>query len=316
MKISVVIPNYNGEKLLKKNLPRICAVLESADQKVEVIITDDASKDESLAIIQEFILSKKATLPIHVVENKRNQGFSSNVNRGVQKATGDVILLLNTDVIPEKGFISPLLVHFDDPYVFAVGCMDKSIEGDKTILRGRGLGKWEKGIFIHARGEVDRKNTLWVSCGSGMFRKSIWDKLGGLDPLYNPYYWEDIDLSYRALKSGYKLIFEPESTVIHEHDLGSIKTQKSQENITRHAYRNQFIFIWKNVTDTKLFLNHIMWMPLHFLKAIIRRDIAYVQGLLSALAKLNSVVSSRMKAKKYFNLTDKQVVLTAPISVE
>ncbi|HRN70580.1 MAG TPA: glycosyltransferase family 2 protein, partial [Candidatus Woesebacteria bacterium] len=87
MKISVIIPNYNGEKLLEHNLPRICKVLESSGEEIEIIIPDDASKDASLNIIQAFIKSKKTKLSIRVIKNPRNIGFSSNVNSGVQVAS-------------------------------------------------------------------------------------------------------------------------------------------------------------------------------------------------------------------------------------
>ncbi len=190
--------------------------------------------------------------------------------------------------------------------------MDKSVEGGDTVLRGRGLGKWHRGILIHSRGEVNKKNTLWVSGGSGAFRKSIWDKLGGLDPLYNPYYWEDIDLSYRAVKSGYSIVFEPTSTVIHEHEKGSIKTQHTADKITARAYRNQFIFVWKNITDSRLILDHCMWMPVHIGKATLRRDKEYLKGLYDALVLFPSILKSRKKSKRYFVRTDSEVVNLAP----
>ena len=118
-------------------------------------------------------------------------------------------ILFNTDVYPDKDFLTPLLSHFKDEKVFAVGCMDKSIEGKDVVLRGRGIGVWKRGFLVHEKGEIEKSDTLWVSGGSGAFRKSIWDKLGGLNELYNPFYWEDIDLSYRAQNQDTKLHLSP-----------------------------------------------------------------------------------------------------------
>lgn len=311
MKISIVIPNYNGEKILEKNLSRVVRVLEESKEDIEIIISDDASTDTSVQILQSFIDHTKTKIPIQLVTSSRNKGFSSNVNKGVAAASGEVVVLLNTDVIPEKGFLQPLLTHFSDPSIFAVGCMDKSKEGDTVVLRGRGLGKWKKGFLIHSRGEVDMNNTLWVSGGSGAFKKSIWDKLGGLDTLYNPYYWEDIDISYRAVKSGYSIVFEPKSTVIHEHDTGSIKTQHSNDKISSRAYRNQFIFIWKNVTDTRLMTEHILWLPIHVVKAVARRDLPYLQGLWDAFLSLPAINKSKTQARKNFTRSDVEVLMRA-----
>lgn len=315
MNISVVIPNYNGEKILKDNLPKVIkSVLEYIKGSKEIIIIDDASTDTSLKILEE-IKNKhsSADLKIIIDKNNHNLGFSSTVNKGVSLASAEIIILLNTDIIPESGFIDPLIRHFDDEKMFAVGCMDKSVEGEKTVLRGRGLGSWTRGLFIHSRGEVDKTNTLWVSGGSGAFRKQIWEKLGGLDPIYNPYYWEDIDLSYRAVKSGYKIKFEPESVVIHEHEKGSIKSQHSSKKVQIASYRNQFIFIWKNITQIKFLIQHVIWLPIHFSKAIIRRDYTYVSGCFDAFKKLPIILKSRADVRRQFTLTDSQVISNASV---
>ena len=216
--------------------------------------------------------------------------------------------MLNTDVSPQEDFLKPLIEHFNDESVFAVGCMDKSIENGKTVLRGRGLGKWEKGFLVHKRGEVDKNNTLWVSGGSGSFRKSIWDKLGGFNELYSPFYWEDIDLSYRARKSGYKILFEPKSMVIHEHAKGAVKKYYSDFKIKTIAYRNQFIFVWENATDYSLQFLHFFWLPYHFVKALLRTDWAFFIGFLKAFALLPKIIKSSLNYQKTFVKKDKEVI--------
>ena len=208
------------------------------------------------------------------------------------------MILLNSDVAPHKDFLTPLLKHFDDGIVFAVGCMDESIEDGKTVLRGRGIGKWQRGFLMHSKGDNDKNTTLWVSGGSGAFRKNMWDRLGGLDPLYNPFYWEDIDLSYRALKAGYRLVFEPESVVRHEHEKGAIKTKFKSAQVRKIVFRNQFIFIWKNITQQGLLISHILWLPYHFLKALLARDWIFMAGFWEALGMLSQVKQSREKARK------------------
>ena len=226
MSISIIIPNYNGAELLKKNLPKVTDAISNYKESIEIIVVDDCSTDSSMEILKKLN-------GIRIIRNERNLGFSSTVNNGVRNASGEIVVLLNTDVKPEKEFLIPLLNHFNDEKIFAVGCKDKSIENGKTVLRGRGVGMWKKGFLIHSRGEVDKNTTLWVSGGSGAFKKSIWEKLGGFDELYSPFYWEDIDLSYRAIKSGYKILFEPKSVVIHEHQKGAIKRKYSPSHILK-----------------------------------------------------------------------------------
>src|SRR6185437_1111004 len=300
MNISIIIPNYNGEKILTKNLPHVLTAAKAYKKgKVEIIIPNDPSTDKSKEIISSFIDSLQGTGVVgKTVDNSRKDesGFSKNVNRGVAMATGDVLILLNNDVRPHANFLEPLLSHFDDEKVFAVGCMDESIEEGKTVLRGRGVGYWSRGFVFHNAGELDKTNTFWVSGGSSAIRKRLWDKLGGLDVLYNPFYWEDIDVSYRALKSGYKLVFEKKSVVVHEHEEGAIKTKFKPKYVQKTVYRNQFFFVWKNITDRNLLVSHILWMPYHLASALKRKDWVFFQGFFQALTQMNRVQDSRYRA--------------------
>lgn len=322
IKISIVIPNYNGENLLKKNLESVFEAAkywhEQTDGKIEAIIVDDCSEDNSINEIQNSTLRQRSgqefkvqsdRLKLKVIKNEKNLGFASTVNRGVEESEGEIVVLINTDVRPEKDFLIPLLPHFRDGKLFAVGCMDKSIENGKVILRGRGIGRWEKGFLVHSRGEVDKTNTLWVAGGSGAFRKSIWEKLGGFDELYNPFYWEDIDLSYRAVKSGYRILFESKSVVVHEHEEGAIKKKYSDFKIKTIAYRNQFIFVWKNITDLDLYLLHFeFWVFYHLVKALIRRDWSLILGFFKAYVLLPKIFKSRFKAKRLFVKSDREAI--------
>ncbi|MBU2632447.1 glycosyltransferase [Patescibacteria group bacterium] len=308
-KISFIIPSYNGEALLKKNLPKVFEVISDFKEKnkieVEIVVADDGSKDKSLEVLEAF---KENFKELIIVKNTINKGFSSNVNSAVAKSSGEILILINTDVIPQKGFLEPLLKHFKDEKVFAVGCLEKSVENGEIILRGRGLGEWKRGLLIHRRGEVDKKNTLWVSGGSGAFRKSIWDKIGGLNTLYDPFYWEDIDLSYKAQKAGYSVLFEPESMVMHEHEKGTIKSGFSKFKVKKTAFRNQFTFVWLNLTDKDILIKHILLIPYYKIKALISLDFAFFMGLSDAWIRIPKILAERKKIQKIFVKKDKEVI--------
>ncbi|MDE2589642.1 MAG: glycosyltransferase family 2 protein [Patescibacteria group bacterium] len=310
MDISIVIPNYNGGHLLETNIPKVLdAVAGYKKGSIEIIIPDDASTDYSLHVIHELIhKNKHKHSTIRYVENKKNKGFSGNVNSGVKLATGDILILLNTDVIPHKGFLEPLLEHFIDEKVFGVGCVDESIEGNAVVLRGRGVGAWKRGFLVHRAGSVEKTNTLWVSGGSSAFRKSIWDRIGGLNELYNPYYWEDIDLSFRAQKAGYSVLLEPRSRVVHEHSKGTIQTSQKPFRIRKIAFRNQFFFVWLNITDIFLVLTHIFWVPAYIIKTLASGDLAFLCGFLEALSMLPRVLQKRRKTVKLFIKGDREVI--------
>ena len=311
MKISFVIPNYNGEALLENNLPHVLDVLQKEIVRnkcvAEVIVIDDGSTDKSLEILQK-LPAQRGDLVLKILKNQINLGFSPTVNKGVKEATGEIVVLLNTDVTPKENFLDPLLMHFVDENVFAGGAMDESIEHGKPVYRGRGVGGWERGFLFHKRGEVDKLDTLWVSGGSGAFRKSLWDKLGGLCELYAPFYWEDIDLSYRAQKSGYTVLFEKGSVVEHRHEEGAIKKSVEPNKIKSVSYRNQFFFVWLNITDPFLLLSHIAWLPHHLASAIKSGNTAFLTGFGNAVLELGKVFAYRKQNRRFFELTDRDVL--------
>ncbi len=297
--VSIILPNWNGEKLLSKNLDEVIRASNGA----EIIVADDASTDGSVLMLKEKFPD------VIVVTNVKQQGFSGNVNSGVARATGDIVVLLNTDVRPTKNFLDALLPHFDDPSIFAVGCLERSHEKEGIVERGRGLAWWEKGYFIHSKGNVTKGVTAWVSGGSGAYRKAMWDEIGGMDTSYNPFYWEDIDLSYTARKAGLKTLFEPKSIVGHFHEEGKIKTSYSSFDVNRIAYRNQFFFIWKNLSDFRILLLHIVWTPVRLLQALFYGDFMMILGFVDALLQLPRILASRNKAMQLWTRTDGELSL-------
>lgn len=298
MRVSIVIPNWNGVYLMEKHLRHVIEAAPGA----EIVVADDMSTDGSV----EYL--KKNFPAIILVKRHKHEGFAANVNAGVARATADIVVLLNTDVEPEPDFLSPLLARFIDTDVFAVGCLEKSSEAGKTILRGRGIAHWEKGYYIHSRGEVDRIPTAWVSGGSGAFRKSMWDTLGGMDTIYNPFYWEDIDLSYRARKAGWKTLFESRSIVHHYHEEGKIKREFTSEEVKRIVYRNQFIFIWKNLTDFDLIVYHVLITPVRLLRALFQGDCLMIRGFCNALGRLPAVMYYRTHHRAFLK-SDKTLAI-------
>ncbi len=298
-KVSIVIPNWNGAALLAEHLPKVLAAAE----KSEVIVVDDCSTDDSVYILKEKFPEVKT------IVKEKNSGFAQSVNSGVAAAGGEIVVLLNTDVVPEKGFLDPLIAHFSDPRVFAVGCLEKNPEKNRTVLRGRAVARWTKGLYVHARGEVNKPDTAWASGGSSAFRKSLWERMGGMDTLFNPFYWEDIDLSYRAMKAGYRIVFEPKAHVWHYHQKGAIKTQFEQNRIERVAFRNQFLFIWKNLSDPGIWAAHIFWLPIRIMQELVRGKTTLLAGVCLAVAKIPQIKQRRTISRRFWTKNDRDIAV-------
>ncbi|OIP58186.1 MAG: hypothetical protein COX79_04840 [Candidatus Levybacteria bacterium CG_4_10_14_0_2_um_filter_36_16] len=308
--IEVIIPNYNGTSLIKRNLGAVLASLFE-EKNVKVTIVDDGSDKKQIEELEELLseFKKKSDIEITLVKKSKNEGFSSTVNKGAFASSADFLVLLNTDVSPQKNFLKIALSHFDqNPKLFGVGCLDKSIEGSKTILRGRGIGDWKRGFVVHKKGEITRSDTFWIGGGSSIIKKNLFVQLGGFDEIYNPFYWEDIDLSYRAKKSGYEIIFEKESVVVHRHAEGAIQTHYSPFRIKTISFRNQFIFVWKNIDDVTLLVNHLVWLPYYFLVALLHMDLAFYAGFILAISRFTDIIKKRKKQKEQYKKTDRQLL--------
>ncbi|MDO8452898.1 MAG: glycosyltransferase family 2 protein [bacterium] len=283
MKNTVVIPNWNGRSLLEKNLPSVLGV--GFD---EVIVVDDASTDDSV----DFL--KKNFPEIKLIENPTNRGFSYTVNTGVENASGEIVYLFNTDMVPKENVLEPVLKHFEDKDVFGVSLSEEGYSWAKP--------KKEFGFLGHEPGERTETahETFWISGGSGAFRKSMWDKLGGMDLLFSPFYWEDLDLSYRALRTGWKLIWEPRAMVVHKHESTINPKNFSKKYLDYIKERNQLIFHWKNLPLGWLLTVHLLGL----LKRLLNPG--YLVVILMAIVKLPQIIIKRLTTK--YPLSHKQVM--------
>ncbi|MDQ3098780.1 MAG: glycosyltransferase [bacterium] len=285
--ITIIIPNYNGVEILSQNLPSTIKIAQK--YSAPIIIVDDKSTDNSVEML------KRDFPELKLIEKDINQGFSSTVNLGVKNAQSELVCLLNSDVIPTENFLDPLMPYFNDSETAAVGMQDFS---DDKKTHGRGKFIFHRGFILHERFSQDDTNlqsgiTGWVSCGSGLFSKKIWEELGGLDELLDPFYFEDVDYGYRAWKSGYKMYFESNSHVEHIHKTGAIKSNYDEKRIKTISYRNQFIFNWKNITDASLFRQHLQTLPKNIVIEIKNNNLVFIKGLIEAIK-----VKEQLKVKK------------------
>ena len=291
MSVSIVISNFNGEKLLKKNLPYVLKTTKHKANKIrEIIIVDDASEDDSVKLI------KRKFPEVKLFKHKVNRGFSAVVNTGARSASGKYIALINNDVTPEIDFLEHTLPHFKKKNVFAVSFHE--------VGYGWAKGKFEDGFVGFEPGKEGDgvHESFWVSGGSRIFRRDVWMKLGGMDEeLLSPFYWEDIDLSYRAAKRGYKLLWEPKAKVYHKHET-TMKTLP-RRYVARIKERNQLLFMWKNITSPNLFRKHLVGL----LKRSLKHP-GYLKIVFIAALKVRRVLKARKKEKKESKVSDEAIL--------
>lgn len=290
--VSIIIPNYNGVCLLRKNLPTVLAALQAYPGGGELIVVDDGSRDDSVKVLE-------AEFPgVHLVRHERNKGFSEAVHSGVAAASNEYLIFLNSDVQPQTGFIRPLLRHLATADVFAVSPLIVGDSGDVhtsslncySIDRGR-LRRIEAEWALPPR-EGPPRPSLYASGGSMALKKSGFLELGGFLPIFYPFYWEDFDLGVRAWCHGWRILLEPASVVVHQ-DHGSIKENVAKRKIRRSLQRNKMLVEWVHLPMRELVL---LFLPRLVLKLIVRTligDPGFVRALAEALAKLPEVAKIR-----------------------
>ncbi|MBC8166310.1 MAG: glycosyltransferase family 2 protein, partial [Bryobacteraceae bacterium] len=301
---SVVIPNWNGKDLLGKYLPSVVEAL-AGHPGSEIIVVDNGSEDGSVAFLQErFPEVRVVALPV-------NLGFGGGSNAGFREAKNDIVVLLNSDMRVDSGILQPLLDGFTDDKVFAVSCQIFFSDPDK-LREETGLTQaWWSGGQLRVRHRLDDTISQPYPCfyaggGSSAFDRRKFLELGGFDHLFRPFYLEDTDTGIMAWKRGWKILYQPQSRVFHEHR-GTIGKRFSTGYIDGILKKNFALFVWKNIHDWGKLRGHFVWgwgdavVSLFFGHSPERTD---VRGLFGACLQIPDAVSARWRARSLAVIDD------------
>lgn len=249
VKITVVIPNYNGEKYL---IPCLKALYENTAEDMNVIVVDNGSQDNCISSAREQFPAVKYILL------DKNYGFCRAVNEGIRAADTPYVILLNNDTEVRRGFVHSLLRRIESH--------DNIFSVEAKMLQYDDPGKIDSaGTFYNAlgwafaRGKDDsaekygRPCRTFAACGgAAIYRKKILDEIGLFDEKHFAYL-EDIDIGYRARIHGYVNCYEPKAEVIH---VGSASSgSRYNEFKVRYSSRNNVYLVYKNMPVLQIILN-------------------------------------------------------------
>lgn len=268
--ISAVIPNRDGVEILRRTLPPL--LQELSLERDEIIVIDDASEDDSVGMLgREFPT-------VRVVALERNVGFGAACNLGFERARHDLVLLLNSDMEVTPGSIALLAEHFEDPDVFATGPEYWSDDPSKPRP---------------PRGPTDWWPQLGAPAGGSLFRRDKFLELGGFDPLYYPFYWEDVDLGWNAWRSGLTIVYDTRCHFVHL-ESATIRKLYSASYVKRIRARNRCFFGWKNFQSPWLRRRHSLSLVRRALGGLLRRgDASDLLGLCDAWRHRRAIMRSR-----------------------
>lgn len=224
LRLSVIIPTHETRELVLRCL----AALKLCDpQPHEVIVVDNGSTDETAD-------SVKIEYPVHtVIRLSENKGFSAAVNRGVARASGDLVLLLNSDTeieAPALGVVSRAFAR--DPQLGIIGAALRNFDGTPQWSGGRTpgwlwlfaiasgipalLGKLRFWRRLRSPSGSGGGSVDWVAGTAMVIRRPVWEEVGPFDLGYR-FYCQDLDLCVRAADAGWGIAILPDFKVRHHH---------------------------------------------------------------------------------------------------
>ena len=263
---TVVIPNLNGAGWLRDSIESVWAQTE---QNFELIVVDNGSTDESLAIARSYCGRDRYIL----IENGVNTGFSHAVNQGIAAAKAPYVVLFNNDAFAEPDWLAALLQMAEtDERIFSVqSLMIRHYErdladdaGDYVAVVGWACKRGD-GLKVS---RYQKPCRIFSACGgSSLYRKSVLEQIGGFDEHFFAYL-EDVDLGWRANSLGWRNMFCPASRCYHicGATTGGARGGKYNDFKALQSGRNNLLLPYKNMPLFMLVLNLIFLIPGYLVK--------------------------------------------------
>jgi GT2 family glycosyltransferase len=291
--LSIIIISYNTKDLTIQTLDHLIHALgKQKELHFEIILIDNGSTDGSIEILKKYSEKSTDTIAIQFIQNSSNLGFGIANNEGLSIAKGEYILFLNSDIIINELNFIEILDYMDihqDVGVLTVKVVLKDGSLDMACHRGFPT-LWRSFTYFSKLEKLTSKNNRLsaifggyhllnkdfntiheIDSPTGAFyltRKSIMNTLSGFDPDYF-FYGEDLDLSYRVKKLGFKVIYYPLYTIIHLKNQSGIKRgiKKVESKTKEYFFEAMSIFYDKHFAkDHTPFMNKIVHGVINFKK--------------------------------------------------
>ncbi len=298
--LSVVIVNYNVKAFLEQCL--IAIERARGDLNIEVFVVDNASVDGSQAMV------RKRFPNVELIENSRNVGFATANNQALKRAQGEYVLIINPDTLIQEDTLVVLKQYLDqDPSVGAVGCKLLNPDGSFQIASRRSFPTpWVAFSRIVGLSLLFPKSRLFgkynltyldpdietevdVLAGSlMMMRRSVLGQVGFFDEEYFMY-GEDIDLSYRIKKAGWRIVYTPKTKVIH---YKGESTKKSDFSVITNFYSTMLVFVRKHFSGRYSFALRIVLTIGIYFRAVMAFLLQTLRNLTPFLLDLGLILLS------------------------
>ncbi|MFH1613089.1 MAG: glycosyltransferase family 2 protein [bacterium] len=309
-KVSIIILNYNGLNLLKNCLE---SIKKQTYSFMEIILVDNGSQDNSVQFIKEKYPE------IIIIENKKNLGFCKGNNKGVKKASGEYLFLLNNDTVLDENCILNLIEEIKTKPSNCIGVFPKLLFKDAPLLINAFGVIWnyknhwrDNRVGLLDLGQFNFSEQVFGSLFSAvLFKKNEFIEIGMFDENFFCY-GEDFDVSYRANILGYVFYTSPQSIVYHQYRASS-GDKKNPEYSFYLFIRNYFQVFIKNyewINLKKDFKNIISFYYLSSFNWYIKSRqyknliIVHLRVLLYYIFNIRNILKERKKIQKKRKVRD------------
>ena len=263
LQTAIVILNWNGQKFLKDFLPFVMKFKRDSE---EIFIADNASTDGSIELINSCFPE------VTLIKLKENYGFSRGYNEALKQIDAKYYVLLNSDIEVTENWTKPLIDYLENnPSIAACQPKIKSWNNREQFeYAGAGGGYIDFLGYPFCRGRIfnalekdkgqfdDIQEVFWASGACLFVRSKVFHELGGFDEDFFAH-MEEIDFCWRAKNNGYKIVYNPKSTVFH---IGGGTLPKNNPHKTYLNFRNNFCLLYKNLPQNRLLLTFLYRMVL------------------------------------------------------
>ncbi len=297
VRASLIVLNYEGRDVIETCLASLRAAAGGGD---ELIVVDNASTDGS----REMLEQERGIRLVGLPEN----AYIFGLNNGLAVARGRYVAFLNNDIVVEPGFVEACIERFEDGRdVFAV--CPRILTSEGRDQGSRTAGYWHRGLIFYSSLPHSPQPTdcFFAVGGQSFFRREMLEEIGSIDPLLAPMYHEDVELSYRAWKRGWRVRYAPDAVAHHRggHSSSRVFTPRQLRSFVR---QNEYLIVWKDVTDRRLIFEHALLLPPRLAVAMAKGDWATIVGFLHALARCRAALRARRAARTHARLSDSEVL--------
>lgn len=320
--VSIIIPNHNGRDFLNTCLS---SLMKSTYTNFEVVVVDNGSSDGSIALV------KNRFPTVVLVEKNQNLGYSGALNEGAKHAKGEYLLFLDNDTRVEPEWLAELVKTMENHPSIGISTsriLDFSLsDGKDKLYIGAAGGAIDILGFFFSRGAEDideygKKEDVFFGVTSWLIRRAVFERVGRFDTAYHVFS-DDVDLCWRVLLSGSRIVYVPTSVVYHyKNRRAENRTKEYRMRLRYMNERNYLRTLIKNLGTTNLFKTIFFYAVLKMLIIsfeIFRREetlTSEIKGILSNLLHLDEVWKERRKVQKFIRkVPDSRILRLAVKSV-